>query len=94
MTVVRSYSDKMQGLAAEAAGGIEHGQNVFRSASSDFLSSLAGIVLSGSKYDDPGEYIYHKLLTVSLFLKSYTSVIETLEDFRVDLNLDEFQGDV
>lgn len=93
MTVVGSYSDKLQRLAAELYSGIERGQSTFRVASSDYIGNLAGIVFSDSKYPDPGEYLYHKLLSLSLFLKGYTSAIEDLDDFRVDLALDDFQGE-
>jgi len=94
MTAVRSYSDTIQRLAADVYEGVGRGQSVFRSASSDYVGKLASIALSGSKYNDPGEYFYHKLLGFSLFVKGYTSVIEALEDFRIDLSLEEFQGDL
>jgi len=93
MTLLNSYTNKAQNLLGTTFEGITLGKRQLFTASTDYAVNLAGIVFSDTKYPDPGAYAYSKLLGWSKFLSSYTTVIETLDNLSIEMDLEEFQGE-
>jgi len=93
MTLLNSYTNKAQNLLDTMFEGLALGKQQLFTASTDYAVNLAGIVFSDTKYPDPSSYAYSKLLVWSKFLSSYTSVIETLDDLSIEMDLEEFLGE-
>ena len=93
MSLLTAYSNTIHNVFGSKFEGFARGQRQLVSASEDYVASLSAIILSGDKSKDPSAYAFSKLLAWSRFLSSYTSVIETLEDLAIEVNLEEFQGE-